>query len=296
MLLGAFCAGLLVLLAHLRQHGRSLAEWLSRLPPGDAVVVYLDFGALRRAGLLELLDLGRLAEETEYRAFVEQSGFDPRLDLEAALIAFHPDGNFFLLRGRFDWRSLNQFVTAHGGTCYNSFCRVAGSRPERRISYFPLRRDLMAMAVSQDAWAASRLQTRWGAMQSGDIASHPVWALIPAHFLAQAGDLPAGTRLFAKALSAAERIVFSASPAGDHMELHLDVVCRSAQDADVLVTQLRGLTEALREMIAREKQQPNPRDLSGVLTAGVFEQTERRVRGRWPLSRPFLESLWGALR
>ncbi len=296
LLLAAFCAGVLVLLARLREHGRSLTDWLSRLPPGEAVVVYLDFGALRRAGLLELLDLTRLEEEPEYRAFVEQSGFDPRVDLEAALIAFHSEGNYFLLRGRFDWRSLNQFVNAQGGACYNSFCRVAGSRPERRISYFPLRPDVMAMAVSQDGWAASRWQTRWRSMQPGEIPDHPVWALIPAQSLAQAGGLPPGTRLFAKALGSAERIVFSATPAGDHMELHVDVVCRSTQDGAALVAQLRGLTEALREMIAREKQQPNPRDLSGVLTAGVFEQAGRRVRGRWPLSRPFLESLWGTTR
>lgn len=295
ILLAAACAGLIGLLARHRESRRSSAEWLARLPPGEAVLLYLEFGALRRAGLLELLDLARLEQEADYRAFVQDSGFDPRQDLDAVLLAFHPQGNFFLLRGRFDWRSLNQFVSRLGGDCYNSFCRVAGSRPERRISYFPLRPDVMALAVSPDEWAAARLQRRWRAVEPAGAPAYPVWARIPPQVLAKAENLPPGTRLFAKALSAAEGVLFSAAPAGDHMQLHLEVTCRSAPEAATLLAQLRRLTETLREMIAREKQQPNPRDLSGVLTAGVFEQAGRRVQGRWPLGRPFLESLAGTV-
>ena len=76
-------------------------------------------------------------------------------------------------------------------------------------------------------------------------------------------------------------------------EARLVVTCRTSNDAAALVVQLQRATSLLRQMIARENQQPNPKDLSGVLTAGVFEQAGRRVLGRWPLAPIFLESLAG---
>jgi hypothetical protein len=290
-LLALVCAALVIVVARFRPHGRSLDDWLARIPPGESIILYVDWDALRRLGVLDLLALSRIGEEPEYAAFVEQTGFDARQDLREVLIAFHPEGNFFLARGRFDWPSLERFVTRQGGTCYNSFCRVEGSRPERRISYFPLRSDVMALAVSRDPSAAYRLQERHSTLPPRPASVAPLWALLPASKLRNAAVLPTGTRLFAKALSETEWLLFAAAPSGDHLELRLEVNCRSAEQARVLLNQLRGLTEALREMIAREKLQPNPRDLSGVLTAGVFEQRDRRVYASWPLGRPFLESL-----
>jgi hypothetical protein len=49
----------------------------------------------------------------------------------------------------------------------------------------------------------------------------------------------------------------------------------------------------LREMIAREHQTPNPRDLSGVLTSGTFNHLGTRVLGSWPLEKGFVEGLLG---
>lgn len=259
------------------------------MPAGDTILLYLDVEGLLRLGALEWLALSRLGEEPEYRAFVEQTGFDVRRHLREALIGFHPEGNFFLLRGRFDWPALAAFISRNGGTCYNSFCRVAGSRPERRISYFPLRPDVMALAVGRDSSAAARLQQRREV--SFAFPQAVLWAAVPSRRLEDAGALPTGTRLFAKALAETERLVFALQPAGDRLELKLEVTCTSPQQAASVLTQLRGLTETLREMIAREGKQPNPRDLSGVLTAGNFEQHEARVTGSWPLGRPFLESL-----
>jgi hypothetical protein len=36
---------------------------------------------------------------------------------------------------------------------------------------------------------------------------------------------------------------------------------------------------------------PNPRDLSGVLVAGTFEQRQSIVIGTWPVERGFVEAL-----
>jgi hypothetical protein len=80
---------------------------------------------------------------------------------------------------------------------------------------------------------------------------------------------------------------------GGGLELLLDVTCRSPQDAAKLSTRLAEITRRLRDLIATERHAPDPRDLSGVLVAGRFEQRETRVLGRWPLDRAFLEMLAG---
>ncbi len=49
-------------------------------------------------------------------------------------------------------------------------------------------------------------------------------------------------------------------------------------------------------MMEREKQTPNPADLSGVLAARSFRRVDGRVVGRWPIERAFLWSLFGGSR
>ena len=98
---------------------------------------------------------------------------------------------------------------------------------------------------------------------------------------------------FATALASADKILLSLGPQGQQLEARLAVTCRTAVDAAALTAQLQRVTALLQEMIARENQRPDPKDLSGVLTAGVFQQAGRRVMGRWPLPPVFLESLAG---
>jgi hypothetical protein len=83
-------------------------------------------------------------------------------------------------------------------------------------------------------------------------------------------------------------------PSGDAFEVAMDVTCKTEQDAAVLKAQLEGLTALLGKLITREKQTPNPGDLSGVLTAGVFQRDSRHVLGRWPIRKAFLDSLSGS--
>lgn len=296
VLLLAICASIIGLVAYLRFRKTSTADLVARLPAGDAVILYIDFAALRQAGILELFAGSDMVQEPEYRAFVSESGFDYQRDLDSALVSFHRDGVFFMLRGRFDWSSLNQYTTRQGGLCHNSFCRVAGSTPERKISFFPVEPNLMALAVAKDSWAASLLSARKPDRMQPAIPNQPVWSFIPASVLKKADTLPPGARLFAGVLEGADQIVLSLGPQGYRMELLLDVACHSPQDAAVLASQLEKATSVLRESIARENRQPNPRDLSGLLTGGVFTQQDRRVLGRWPVERVFLEALAGGTR
>jgi hypothetical protein len=289
-LLAGVCAAVVFAVAHCRARQYSLARLLPRLPADNAVVFYADFDALRQAGLLDAFP-GPLAErEPEYRLFAQTTGFNYLRDLDSALVSFHSTGTYFLLRGRFDWGAITQYVRDQGGLCYNSFCRFDGSTPDRKLSCFPLQPDLLALAVGPEAFAADTLRTlRTG--QRLEVPSGPLWSLIPAAALEDNSKLPAGLHMFARALQGAPRIVLSAAPDGPGLRLQLDATCGSAENAAALGAQFRAATTLLGQFIARENQTPSPRDLSGLLAAGAFEQHGPRVLGHWPVARAFLEAL-----
>lgn len=290
--LAALCAAVIGGVAYVRASRVTPAALLSRLPADNALIVSVDFRALRSAGVLGVFSASRMLQEPEYRAFVDGTGFDYLNDLDSALVSFHPTGTYLLLRGRFDWKNLRDYVVQRGGTCYNTLCKVAGSTPQRRISFYPLQPGIMALAVSEDDAAATKMQVR-GPKPKLPIPDDPVWALIPVSALRDSATAPPGTRAFARALGAADSVLFAAAPDGRQITLRMDATCRTPAAASALATELRETTARLRELIAREHQAPNGADLSGVLAAGAFEPSDTHVLGRWPLGHEFLESLAG---
>lgn len=256
-------------------------------------MLYVDFAQVRRSGILSLLADSGVGVEPEYRTFVEQTRFDYKRDLDVALAAFRPRATYFLLKGRFDWKNLNAYARRHGGTCRNTFCRMPGSTVDRKISFFPLRKDVMALAVSQDEWAATHLQSSRSTVSIPE-PDRPVWLYVPGSRLQRAEEFPTGTQLFIRAMQTAESVVAGLGPRGDGLEATIEVLCRSPRDAEVLQSQFEGITSVLKAIIASEKQKPNAKDMSSVLTAGSFTRQDSRVIGRWPVSRAFLESLAGS--
>jgi hypothetical protein len=290
------CAGAVTLALYERARvaAASPAGMLRRLPAQNAIILFLDFNTLRNGGILRLLSPSKTAEEPDYLAFVRSTGFDYRGDLDLAAVSFGSEGEFFVIKGRFDWKKLGSYAASQGGACYNGLCRMPGSTPERHISFLPLQSNLMALAVSTDSVAATRLQDPRGiAVQPLEPPLDPVWLSIPADSLKNTSQLPAAPRLFAAALASADKILVSLGPQGQQFEARLAVTCRTSAEAAALAGQLQHATSLLRDTIARENQKPSPKDLSGVLTAGIFEQAGRRVLGRWPLPPVFLESLTG---
>jgi hypothetical protein len=269
---------------------------LARLPTDNAAVLAIDFASLRSGGLLELLSGPTVEEEPEYKTFVAKTGFDYRRDLDHAFVSFHQDGVYFLVRGRFNWKQLASYASEQGGGCRGGTCRMPGSLPARKISFFPLRSNLMAMAVSGDESAVERMREPARGAHPIAILSQPVWLSLPSAALKKSADFPAGTQLFAKAMEDAESVTLSIAPQGRAIEARLEVVCRDAREAGILAAQFQKLTAVLRQIIEQEKQTPNPADLSGVLTAGVFHQEDVRVIGRWPIERAFLDNLAGKAR
>jgi hypothetical protein len=267
------------------------AGLVRRLPTVDATVVHVDVAALRQNGLLAGISGTAAIEEPEYRAFVDRTGFDYKKDLDTATVAFAPGGVFFLLQGRFDWNALKRYVEFERGTCKSAVCEMAGSKPDRVISFLPLRSNLMALTVSSSGARASSLLRDPERSRAVTIAPDPVWVSVPGSNMREVGQMPAGTRSFVRAVANADQVVLSFGADGERMLIKLLVECRSEPDAQALANRLQETTELLRSMIAREKKTPNPGDFSGVLTSGVFRREGTLVRGRWPIEPEFLNSM-----
>lgn len=270
--------------------GTSPSDLVSYLPTANATVVYIDVEALRRSGILAMIAGSKAAEDLEYRQFVDETQFDYRQDLDAVAAAFKDGQVFFALRGRFHWKNLMDYTKRQGGSCRNGFCSVNGSQPQRRISFYPLKANIMAMATSGDDFAAYQITRNAGKLAVAP-PTDPAWAVVPAAALKNADSLPSGTKAYASALADADQIVFTIGPDGDHLQLALQVTCRDAEGASTLLKDFENTTDTLRKWIAREHQQANPADLSGILVAGAFRREDKRFYGKWPVSRAFVDSV-----
>jgi len=292
LFIAALCGGTLWGVIWYRSRAISPAAMMKRLPTDDAVVLYVDFAKLRGAGLLQLLDGSKVGEDPEYQSFVRKTDFDYKQDLDTAIVAFAPKSKYMLLKGRFDWKALKSYVLGTGGRCNNSFCKMAGSTPERRISFFPMQSNLMAMGVSEDDVAALRMN-QVEVRPDADIPDSPIWLAIPPSVVKSGQSLPAGTQMFARSLDRAQSVILSLVQEGNAFAAKLDVRCASAADASALAGDLSNTTRLLREMIEREHQTPNPADLSGFLTSGTFMSQGQKAHGYWHISRALLDNLLG---
>jgi hypothetical protein len=262
------------------------AALFSRFPAEDATALSVDFAALRQAGLLAQ---SKAPLEPEYKAFLDGTGFDYRRDLDTLAASFSQTGNYFIARGRFDWNKLRAYALSQGGACYQQLCRMQGSRPDRHISFLPLRDDALALAVGSDDLAASRL-TKEGLPVSTHLPDAPVWLSVPGTVLRSQDGVPPGIRMMLSALKNADRVTLTVSAGGAGVEAHLETNCRTPDDARVLTSELRSTTALLKDADPND-QAIRDDDLVKTLAAGVFEQAGQRVTGRWPVSKGLIASL-----
>lgn len=272
--------------------GSNPADLVAYLPVDNATIVYIDAEAIRRSGILNMIAGSKAAEELEYQQFVDQTMFDYRSDLDAVAAAFKDGQVYLVARGNFHWKNLMDYAIRQGGSCHNSFCIAPSSRPSRRVSFYPLKPNLMALAISTDDLAAYTIGRRPGKLALAP-PSQPLWMLVPAVALKNADALPAGTKPYAAALQNAEQILFTVGPDSGNLQMALQVTCRDVPTAAKLLVDFQDATNALRNGMAHEHQQPNPAELSGVLVAGKFHRDDRRVYGEWPIPRALVDSLTG---
>jgi hypothetical protein len=264
---------------------------LSRFPSEDALVMSADFVTLRRAGLLTA---SKVPLEPEYKQFLDGTGFDYKRDLDFLVASFSHSGTFFILRGRFDWKKLRDYAAHQGGSCYEDLCRMQGSTPERHISFLPLRSDALALAVSTNDLAATLL-TKTAPPITTPLPAAPVWLSVPGAELRRQDALPPSIHLMLSALTRADRVVITLGPGGPQgVEAQLQATCNSQDDAKVLASQLRSTTGLLKEALARDKTAADG-EVTSMLTAGVFDQTDRKVTGNWPVRKSLLDALTNGL-
>ena len=265
---------------------------MKRIPVANPLVAYIDFDFLRRTGILEKLLGSKAAQDPDYQSFIDKTGFDAQEDLEAALLAFAPDARYILVKGQFDWKKLKSYARDQGGSCQASLCSLRGSAPQRNISFFPVRPNLMGMAVSQDETAARHLQEE-NTRPDPEVPKAPVWVWIPPAALKSHEQFPSGTHMFASALERADQLTLSFDGDAGHWTIKLDARCRTEDDAIQLTSELSAATARLKQMLELEHHEPNPADLTGVLSSGAFQSTGARVSGQWRIEQVFVDKVFG---
>lgn len=259
---------------------------LGHLPNEPNAVLSADFAALRHAGLLTPQNA---TLEPEYKAFLDGTGFDYRRDLDLLVASFGAGGNYFIARGRFDWPKLRNYAAKQGGSCYDQLCRLQGSTPERRISFLPLSKNVMALAVSTDDLAAARL-TKQTQSLSVALPVAPVWMSIPGSALKNPASLPEGLRVSLSGLMETDRVLLTAGPGLRGIEAHLEATCRTLDAARTLESQLRSAAAILKEAIAQNKAKSDD-TLAGLLSKGSFDRNATRVTGRWQIDPVLIQGL-----
>jgi hypothetical protein len=274
------------------RNSRSLsdAEMLKRLPTADALVLSVDFDQIRHSSVYSQLMSTKIMEDTDYLAFVRDSGFDYKRDLDDVVASFAPAGNFFVVRGRFDWKRLESFAKQSGGGCYDKLCHMPGSTPDRRISFLPLAAGVMGLAVSTEDLAAEQL-LHTGSQRAISVPSQPLWLSIPGSALSRTAQNIPGASLVTQTLTGVDDVILTLGANGSNFAARLEAQCRTTQDAANLDGQLKMLTSVFKGAMEREKKKPDPKNLTGVLTAGQFHQTDRVVYGEWTLPKSFLDNL-----
>jgi hypothetical protein len=274
-------------------------QLVQMLPPDRAAHMFIDVGALRSSGILDLIAGSRALEDADYRKFVTDTGFDYRENLDSLAIAFRDGDVYYVAQGDFDWNKLAAYAPSHGGKCERFICKAPGSEPGRDVSYYMPRNGILALAVSRTASAGDMIAP--GTWQDPpQLTGDPIWISTPPFIFNDLSKVPTGTRSFFSPLKQSTSAIFTlgpapSNPAKNGFELRMNVTARDAAGAANLAKQYTDVTNLFVQMLERDKMTPNPDDLSGVLTSGRFTTKETQVTGTWPIPRNFLDSLASSL-
>ena len=289
----ACAGGLFAIHAYRSRSQWTVADMVAALPHENSILAVADVAKLRDSGFLELIAGSPSIEELEYRTFTEETGFDYRSDLDRVAIVFADDSRYAVALGRFNWSRLNTYSIRNKGTCHNSFCEAPSGDFGRMVSYYAIRTNVLAFASAKGSGGAFRAQPNISPAHAWPESA--LWVRVPGAQFKDQRDLPKGTSMFATAISATSETVFrlDAAKAGGGAELNADMYCKDEQAAANLEKELTDATQLLRKLMARDKQAPDPANLTGVLGAGSFKRDKSVVNAHWPLDRTFLRALAG---
>lgn len=291
----ALCAALVLLVGMIRSRaGIAPAKMAAYLPEVPGLTLGIDVGALRRGGILEALGGPGITAEPEYKQFVQESGFNWEADLDYILARLTSREKYFLLKGRFDWSALRGYTIRHGGACRNAFCEMEGSSPDRVISFFPLRVDVMALAVGPERGLAWSLAERGPGLNPAPPDS-PIWLRFRPGALREAAASEPLRELLAVTEGAEEIQLELAGHSEGYFAL-LEAECRSGDDAASLATRLTAAARVLGALSGTDGSGEGDATVGRVLARGLFEARGPKVFGRWPIEKGFVEGILGVSR
>jgi hypothetical protein len=268
----------------------SAERLIAALPGERAAILYIDAAVLRESGLLDLLAGSKAAEEPDYRRFVDQTGFDYRTDLDAVAAAFINGNVYMTVRGRFQWKQLTTYAATQGGACRYSVCTMPGSTRERNISFYPLKADVLALAVAPEPRGVTAISPdQW--KNHPALPPEPVWISAPGSVFSRNESLPQSARTLLEPLAQARKVTLAAGADGLKLRLRLDVLCPSPDSAAKLAGELSRATTAIKSLV--DEARGDAGDLGVLLASGHFEQHQDEVTGTWPLDRRMVEALAG---
>lgn len=107
-------------------------------------------------------------------------------------------------------------------------------------------------------------------------------------------SLPVALRIFAISLGSADSVVLalrSSEAEETRFAITIDALFRNEPTAQTAKKQLEIDTSMLRIELMRERRQPDPGNLSWLLTSGTFQVTGQRLAGAWPVRKELIRSL-----
>lgn len=271
---------------------RSDEDLLALLPDGDSTISFARVDLLRRAGMLQLIADGR-ATDHEYQAFVRATRFDYTRDVDALAGSVSERGTLIVVRGRFDWPRIETYVRKQGGMCSAQTCSLRSSRSETWISMIRLQSDVIGVALGKERSLVGTIHPGQQAAPQ-PVPAQPVWMKLAPHLVKNPSSVPAALRIFLISLQPCSVMLAlngARNDQGDAFQIELNGRCSSAVAADTVRKQLEIQTKMLKLELAREHQEPNPADLTGLLTSGTFDTSGNEVRGTWPVRKELLKTL-----
>jgi hypothetical protein len=272
---------------------RSSIDLVKQLPPGDFTRFYADLGALRKAGVLDVLTGASPIQEKDYEQFVRETQFDYTRDMDALAGASDGEQFFFLVRGRFEWNKLKQYAESRGGTCRSQSCAVPTSKSGYWANLVRVQPDVAGLSISANSAAAETLR-RQAPEEEGAAPANRVWVSVSRALLAKPEALPLPMRILAISLQSADRVVLSLGPAANQQaafSIELQATFPIEPTAETARKQLEIETKMLTLGLERAHKEPNPADLTGLLAAGTFHRVRKQVTGTWPVRQELLKTL-----
>ncbi len=275
-----------------------------RLPGENVLLLYLDMDRLRHASALLPALRARVDPDPDYAAFVRQTGFDYERDLDRAAVCYLPDRVYVVARGRFDPARLRQYALAQGGSCAGEGlekpCSMPASRLNRKISLVLISPKILALATAPEPDAVRQLGATptpnalplaQAAARSTDPAAL-LWATATPPALAGVlngtTDMSPNLALFPRALAGADRVYLFVTDRTPSLEVSLQAVCRSENQAQELRRLLQGLNDFIGGMLRGPRSGEPAHAWGKVLATAAIRQEQSAVRATWMIDPQML--------